>query len=497
MSLDELTAHPSDSSIVPHHRSWTWLLPVGLIVGFLLVMTLLFGARLLPAIDVQTASVVTLRLSWDESNRPSFSQPQITDSAPESDSSSQTKSQGRELVLSRARARSMIFQASGWVEPDPYLTYVPALINGVVDEVHVLEGQTVKKGDLLATLIDDDAKLELKNAELKINSQMAKITAHCVGSEIARSQIHAAEQKIDAIKAQQSDAIDNLKRLEKLPLEAIPEQQVVQARLDTIRYKALVAEAEAAVPQLMSRIKQIELERESMLAALKELENDKAKAQLAMHRTRISSPMNGVVMKLFVAPGQKRMLNMDDSESAVIVTLYNPEQLQARIDVPLSEAAQLQAGQVVELSSDILPDTVFQGRVTRISGEADIQRNTLQAKVEILNPDIRLRPDMLVRAKFFSVMPKFDSSTSNSPAQGNQRLALFVPERSLVNESSIWVATEQNTAELRPIQLGDETRDGHRRVLDGLRSGEQVILPPHNDLTEGARVNISPDLDSK
>jgi HlyD family secretion protein len=178
------------------------------------------------------------------------------------------------------------------------------------------------------------------------------------------------------------------------------------------------------------------------------------------------------------------MLNMDDPDSAVIVSLYDPQKLQARIDVPLTEAAGIQEGQSVDLTSDILPDTVFHGKVTRISGQADIQRNTLQVKVEIQNPDHRLRPEMLVRGKFFSQSP---SKLSTSSANSN-RLALFVPEEAIFNNNSAWVVSTDQTAELRTIQLGDKNRDGHRLILDGLRSGEQVILPPHTDLTQGARV---------
>ena len=40
--------------------------------------------------------------------------------------------------------------------------------------------------------------------------------------------------------------------------------------------------------------------------------------------------------------------------------------------------------------------------MTRILGEADLQRNTLQVKVSLLQPDPKLRPEMLCRAKFFS-----------------------------------------------------------------------------------------------
>jgi len=459
MSLDQLTSstnHPSP----PKQRSYAWLLPVGLLLGFLIVLTLLFGQRLLPAAEVRTAPVITIRQSTD----------------------AEIKTPNNPDTL--AVKGSMIFQASGWVEPDPYVTYVPVLINGVIDQLHILEGQAVKKGDLLATLVDDEAQLDLQEAEVKILSLEARITAHCVGADIAYAEISATKKKIVALKALYDDAIDNLTRLEKLPLEAIPEQQVVQARLAKIRRAALVAEAEAAIPKLEAQVQQIALEEVAMTSNLAELDVKRAQAKLALERTQIISPMDARVLKLHAAPGKKRMLNMDDPDSAVIVSLYDPQKLQARIDVPLTEAAGIQEGQPVELTSDILPDTVFHGKVTRIRGQADIQRNTLQVKVEIQNPDQRLRPEMLVRGKFFSQ----SSSKQSTSSSNSNRLALFVPEEAIFNNNSAWVVSTDQTAELRTIQLGNEHRDGHRLILDGLRSGEQVILPPHTDLTQGARV---------
>jgi len=257
MSLDLLTSSSSASDLAPPSgkRSLTWLLPTGLILGFLLIFALLFGQRLLPATQVHTAPVISLRLSSEAEAKPP---------APDSD----TESEGG--TVADLGKGDMIFQASGWVEPDPYTIHVSALINGVVDQVHVLEGQSVKKGELLATLIDTDAQLHLQEAKVKIKTLGARITAHCVGADIAQIEINAAKKKIEALQALQADSEDNLARLEKLPTEAIPEQQVVQARLAKIRREALVAEAESVIPRLKTRIKQIDLERQSMESSLAE-----------------------------------------------------------------------------------------------------------------------------------------------------------------------------------------------------------------------------------
>ena len=170
--------------------------------------------------------------------------------------------------------------------------------------------------------------------------------------------------------------------------------------------------------------------------------------------------------------------------------LYDPAKLQARIDVPLSEAASMQVGQIVEIASDLLPDQTFTGSITRITGEADLQRNTLQAKVSINMPDSRLRPGMLVRGKFFAFEKSKNTASDKTSSSG--RLAIYVPEQALINDTSVWVIDTKDKARLRSIKLSSESRDGHRLITDGLRSGEHVILPPHDQLKDGTRVSSEP-----
>lgn len=474
MSLDDLkktSSHPPSKgeTLTKRKRSLSWLLPVGLLLGFLLIFGLLFGQRIIPAISVETAPIITIRagetsLGGDESNPT------------------------RIVPLTGGKGQ-LLFQASGWVEPAPYPVYVSTLINGVVKEVHTLEGQAVKKGDLIATLIDDDARLDLQTAKREYESLSKNIAAHCTGYDIIEAETAAAQRKIEALETLVAETRDTFSRLNKLRAGSVSQQQVVQARLANERQIAMLAEAQAEIPKLEARRTQLTSEKEAMDAALATLATAQDRAQLALDRTRITAPMDGIVLQLHAAPGMKRMLDMDSPTSATIIELYDPKKLQARIDVALNEAAALVPGQTVELVSDLLPDRVFKGTVTRVNGQADLQRNTLQAKVEIESPDARLRPDMLMRAKFFAVNSPQKAGGPAPTSAG--RLSLFVPEKALINETQVWVISPDSKAEKRTIKLDKMTRDGHRLVLEGLRSGESVILPPHSRLEEGSRVKTS------
>ena len=396
-----------------------------------------------------------------------------------------------------APSHELLFQASGWLEPDPYVIEVPALVNGVVDEVFVLAGADVKKGDPLATLIDDEAKLNLEKAERNLTTIRSNIAAHCSSVPEIYARIETAKAKVSAEQARLAELEDTANRFKSLPEGAVSVSEVTAAMLQVNRQEAFLAEAESEIPRLRAQLLTIDFERVAMGNGFSEAESARDLAKLALDRHHITAPMDGRVLHLHVQPGKKRMLDMDDPKSALIVELYEPTKMQARIDVPLNEASGLKVGQSVELTTDLLNDVVMEGIVTRITGEADLARNTLQAKVAITDPDDRLRPEMLVRAKFFPrpMMPDENKTEPVETSQPQTRLLIFAPENAIFdvngNQAKAWTVSRESTAEVRTITLGNSEREGYREITGGLRSGDQLILPPFTKIKQGTRVTAN------
>ncbi len=448
-STDSLFRKPSEPSEAPPSKQRKasgrdkWLaraLPLTLVAGFVLTAWLLFGERLLPAREVEVTTVTTLQPSADQAAAPTVAAEAVD-----------------------PWEGSMLFQASGWIEADPYPIRATALTDGVVEEVRVLEGQRVERGEVLATLIAEDAELALAAVEAALATQQAAA--------------EGAEARVEAARARLAELRDEAERLEQAGRDAVQARQIEQARLRVLAQEAELAAREVALRESERRVDEARVRRDER--------------QLALERTQIRSPIAGIVQRLLAAPGQKKMLRMDGMESATIAILYQDDQLQARIDVPLEHAARLAIGQPVMVRSNLLPDMQLRGRVSRILGEADIQRNTLQAKVELLEPDPRLRPEMLCRAEF---LPLQSRQTGSEVAQRSQPsgVQVFIPERALItrddDRASVWtITTDDQRLTRRDLRLGQE-RDGHWQVLDGLRPGERLVLNPLADLTEGQRV---------
>lgn len=328
----------------------------------------------------------------------------------------------------------LLFQASGWLEPNPWPVKVATLTDGFVEEVFFKEGEAVTNGQILA-------RLDRKEAELAVRQ---------------------ASAGIDAADARLAHALDTWERIDALAERDTTPAEKVAARSDVLEKKAYLEAAKTA----------------------------RDAARLALDRTEIRAPMDGLVLRRFVDPGSRRGRGMDDPNSAVIASLFDPARLQVRVDVPLAEAGRLFVGQPTRISTAMLPGSVFTGWVTRIVGEADLQRNTLQAKIEVRDPDPRMRPEVLCRVEFrgSSGRPEAAKTSANTG-----RHTLWIPDEALGDpsraEQDVWVIDPiSDRAERRPVRLGHSRRDGYRRVLDGLRANERVVTSGAAELEAGRRV---------
>ena len=455
-SLDSLTRHDGGSK--PLRRPPAWLVPLAIAAGFAMLFLALFGDRLLPAPRVEVA--VVLATTGDARPVPA------TDKKPESD--------------------KLLFQASGWIEPDPLPIKATALVDGVVESVLVLEGQRIAKGELMARLIDTDATLSLAAARQEQRKLEAIRAAHLASITTARSKLRSASALIDSAATYRDEAADRLARVKDLPASAMPASEVVAARLRMDRENAVKQSTEADRDELESDVTRLELETQVKDHEIAAAAIIVQQAELALSRTRVVAPESGRILRLLAAPGQKKMLQEDDPESSTIAILYDPEKLQVRVDVPLADAAGLQIGQAVRIRCGLLPEKIFRGEVTRISGEADLQRNTLQAKVRILDPVEQLRPEMLCRAEFLAL-----ESSAQSPPSVSQALASWIPRNALA-DGFVWICDpESKRVRRRAVSASAEFRDDFVRIDSGVRPGELVVRSPAG-LADGQRVHPSP-----
>ena len=465
------SAGPPNEERSRSHRkpAWVFVVPVLVLLGLTLFFGYAFRDRLLPGVPVEIFVAVGLPVAMKETAG----------------------------ISGGGGEPQLLFQASGWIEPDPLPIRVTTLYSGVTRAVHVLEGQAVTNGQPIVSLVDDDTRLTVRKAEARVSEAKAVRAALEAELKLAQARQVTASRKEDADEARLAVEDDRLRRLRGLKEGTVPEQERVQAELQQREQVAVVATAGAVVAEWRTAEERIakQITVQQQLIGVTEVEL--AEAQLADSRTQIKSPVEGVVLRLLATPGKRLMLNMDHPDASTAAILYEAGKLQARVDVPLADAGKLAVGQKVRVLCSLLPDQKFTGTVTRIVGEADLQRNTLQAKVRIADPDPRLRPEMLCRAEFFGTANRASATSSSSGT-----LTVFVPKDVIRNrngdEAEVWkLSTDNRHAVRQAVTVAPDERDGHVAVRTGLLPGDRVIVNPPAQLQDGARVRaVEPNSNS-
>ncbi len=442
-----------------------WLLMAGLLAGAVLLFALIFGEQLRPRIAVKTTPVLLL-----ESGEDSTQQPEVI-----------------------ATPGAMVAQASGWIEPDPYPVTVPVKTDGFVETVHVLEGETVSAGDLLATLDNTNMTLEVNRLEAQLARAEAALEVATHQLTSASAAVTRAEAMLKSSQARFDEASDRLQRIERLAEEDISPVERIAAARAVEDAGANLVDAQSGLASARANLLAREADRSEKAAAAQANAVMLEEARLALERSRVYAPMSGVVLERYAAPGMKRMVGMDDMASSAIVKLYDPDSLQVRVDVPLADVGKIEEGGSARIVTAAFPNRVFTGRVSRITGEADITRNTLQVKVAIEQPDPRMRPEMLCRVEFLGAGQRQGAGRSGAANQ-----SLWIPERALTapvdaeGNSRVWVVDSvTETARLRDVRLAEPVRNGMQEVFEGLLAGERVVVEGIDRLKPGSKVKMA------
>ncbi|WP_153556305.1 efflux RND transporter periplasmic adaptor subunit [Roseimaritima sediminicola] len=503
LDLSKLALDRSDApSPGGRRRSSRWLtryvLPLGILLGFVALLGAAAGRQLLPRAEVTVVPVIVKRGQVQ-------------------------------------RAGTTLFQAAGWIEPRPTSVSVAALAPGVVEELSVVEGQQVQRGQPIAKLIQVDAQLELEQATASLEIREGEL-------QRAEAELAAARTRLEKpvhLRAKLADAQSLLAKAtterDKLPfLQKAAEANVAFTRssLEGKRsaqnaiagvlveqaaneYAAAVAELEELqqrAPNLEKEIKalsekvdalttQLELlveerrqmdEAKAKVAAAKGLLHEAKlqvrQAELALERTVIRAPMDGRILRLVALPGTRvmGMARSGGQGSSTVVEMYDPQRLQVRADVRLEDVPMVTPGAPVEIETASIA-TPLKGRVLQSTSSASIQKNTLEVKVELIDPPPAVSPEMLVTATFLAP----PTETAGDQEQETERL--FVPQRLVVQEdgqAALWIVDAENRAQRKTIQLGSTAADGLVEVLDGLDVTDKLIASGTTELTAGETVAI-------
>ncbi|MCA9160029.1 MAG: biotin/lipoyl-binding protein, partial [Planctomycetales bacterium] len=368
----------------PRPRRWIarYALPIGILLGFLALLGVAAGRRLLPTHPVTVVPVIVKRGDVQQ-------------------------------------AGTTLFQAPGWIEPSPTAVSVAALAPGVIDDLLVVEGQSVAKGEPIAKLISIDAELRLEQAEATLAIREGELNR-------ARAERDAAQVRFDnpvhllvPLADAQSMLAKTTTELAKIPFlieasearlkfatsslegkraagEGVALRIVQQAESDHAAARSGLEELQQRKPNLereadalSSKVEALRKQHALLIEERRQLEEADAKvqsaialrdeaklqlrqAELSLERNTVRSPMDGRILRLVAAPGTRVMgLDMTAGQSSsTVVEMYAPQRLQVRADVRLEDVPMVSRGQPVEIET-ASAGGLIRGRVLQSTSSAN------------------------------------------------------------------------------------------------------------------------------
>jgi RND family efflux transporter MFP subunit len=305
-----------------------------------------------------------------------------------------------------------------------------ARTSGYVEKRYVDIGDRVKAGALLADITAPE-----------LDHQIAQAQATLAQDQATLRQTQASRELAEVTNTRDS----NLVQKGWLTL-----QQGDNDRLTLQAQQAAVAVAQSNITAQQAQIRILEQEKAYQ---------------------RVVAPFDGVITQRNIDNG-----SLVQSGSTFMFTLMHSDVIRTQVYVPQDEAFGLGPGVDAVVRVPEIPDRGFPGKVTRIASALQPGSRTLLTEIDVPNPDGALSPGIYCTVELY--IPR------KTPA-------MIIPADAVVfDENGLHVAVVENgTAHLQKITVA---RDFGKEVEvhDGVKPGDQVILNPMVNLTEGSKVAV-------
>ena len=311
---------------------------------------------------------------------------------------------------------------------------------GRLEFLGVQEGSVVKAGEILARIENRDVTATLDQAQ---------------------AALRAARANTEQGMAELRDAESNLKRSEDLANKNF----ISSASLDTA--KARFDKARAAVA--------------SLNGAIGVAEANVRATSVAVEQTLIRAPFDGVVLTKNANVGDiiTPFSSAADSKGAV-VNMADMSTLEVEADVSETSLSKITVAQPVEIQLDAFPDLRLLGKVSRIVPTVDRSKATVLVKVEFVEKDKRVLPDMSAKVSFLSRELKPEE---RKPVIAVQPVAVVKRDG-----KDVLFVIDNNAVKLVAVAVGSKI--GDLVQVSGVKPGDKVVLTPSEKMVDGTAVAV-------
>jgi HlyD family secretion protein len=395
-----------------------------------------------------------------------------------------------EVEVVRASAQSgestevggVVLSASGYIVAHHKIN-LNSKVTGRVKWIGVEKGDKVKEGQILVRLEDDEFRAQYEQAQGAASNARAYFQELQNGSR--PEEIQQAQHNLDEARATLVNDKITLDRTRGLVTEGVLSKQALDdatAKFESDQQRVNSLDKGFQLAKIGPRQEEIARAR----GALQQAEGQAAYSKSLLDATLIRAPVTGTILERAAEKGELVTSGFastaEGGPQGLVVSLADLNDLQVELDIAQDDFARLGPKQKGVVTVDAYPDLHWDGVIAEISPQANRAKATVQVKVQILNPDAHLRPDMNATVKFLADEGKH--ATSSQP-QG-----VFVPTPAIHDREGkkfVFLAFE-GKAMAREVKILSQRSGGV--LVQGLNGGEEVVTAAPQELKDGEKIKI-------
>ncbi len=275
--------------------------------------------------------------------------------------------------------------ATGTVNPVSQVS-VGSQVSGQLRSVLVDFNSEVKAGQLIAEIDPETFEYRVRSAQADLDVARAAVLTAQANAAASRAGVSRAQT--DLAEAQ---------RTHERNLNLVGQGFIAQSEAD--RTRAAVNTASEGLKSAQAQLGVSEAQIQSARAGVVQRESALAQARVDLQRTRITSPVNGIVIKRSVERGQTVAASLQAPELFIIAQNLSDMQVDASIDE--SDVGRIRTGQKATFTVDAFPGQAFEAQVAQVRKAAQSVSNvvTYVAVLAFSNADNRLLPGMTANVR--------------------------------------------------------------------------------------------------
>src|SRR5580700_5085407 len=312
-----------------------------------------------------------------------------------------------EVEVTRASAESndvggTVLSATGYIVAHHTIN-VNSKVTGRLAWIGVEKGDKVKEGQVLVRLEDQEFRANYEQAKGALDNSRAYVQELQHGSR--PEEIQQAQHNLDEARATLANDKLTLDRTRDLANQGVVSKQAFDdatAKFEADQQRVNSLEKVFQLSRIGPRKEEIARAR----GALEQAQGQADYAKSLLDATVIRAPVTGTILERAAEKGELVTSGFastaEGGPQGLVVSEADLNDLQVELDIAQDDFAKLGPKQKGVITVDAYPDLKWDGMIAEISPQANRAKATVQVKVQILNPDEHLRPDMNATVKFLA-----------------------------------------------------------------------------------------------